>query len=428
MAAPDRRTAPPVSSFAPLSITPDNVEILSPGKTFHHLTGGDQQLARLTLMWEGGTLETPRNSLSTFVTEDMREGTATRSGAEIADAIDFAGARLAPRISEHYTGIELLAISSRLPDLLPLVEDMAVNALYSPEAVAVTARKLAGALSTKMARVAYPAACALQSAMTGPGHRAALTELPQQIADTTAAEVLTARDTIIGSGRVHAFLAGNYDEKVLSAARRLVESLPAASAVSPIKLVPYTPATPSRLDLPHPGALQAAVAMGIPTIGRDHPDYIPLRLAVIALGGYFSSRLMTNIREEKGLTYGINSYLLGTLEGASMRVSAQCDKANVEQVIDETRAEIISLATDPPRGDELHRLKLNAWTALAATVDSPLSMMNYYVTALDVGTGVDYFGRQLRVIETLTPDDIARVAATYLDTRNMSVVTCGAVG
>lgn len=427
MAAPDRRIAPPVSSFAPLEITPDSVEFLSQGKTLHHLRGGDQQLARLTLMWEGGTLETPRNSLSTFITEGMREGTATRSGAEIADAIDFAGARLTPRISEHYTGVELLAISSRLPDLLPLICDMTANAVYSPETVAVTARKLAGALSTKMARVAYPAACALQTLMTGPGHRAALTELPQQIADTTRDDVLAARNTIIGNGRVHAFLAGNFDTNILDNVRTLVNSLPPASDVSPVTLVPYSPSATSRIDLPHPGAIQAAVAMGIPTIGRSNPDYIPLRLAVIALGGYFSSRLMTNIREEKGLTYGINASLLGTLEGASMRISAQCDKANVEQVIEETRNEIRSLVTAPPCGDELHRLKLNAWTSLAATVDSPLSMMNYYITALDVGTGDDYFNRQLRVIESLTPDDIARVAAAYLDVDKLSVVTCGAV-
>ncbi|MDE6288331.1 MAG: insulinase family protein [Muribaculaceae bacterium] len=427
MAAPDRSKAPQVYSFAPLEITPDSVELLSPGKTLHFLRGGDQQLARLTLMWEGGTLETPRNSLSTFVIEDMREGTPTHSGADIADAIDFAGARLTPRISEHYTGVDLLAISSRLPDLLPLIYDMAVNAVYSPETVAVTARKLAGALSTKMARVAYPAACALQAAMTGPDHRAALTELPQQIADTTRDDVLAARNTIIGNGRLHAFLTGNFDDSILGAVRELVKSFPAASAQSPISLVPYSPSAPSRLDLPHPGALQAAVAMGIPTIGRNHPDYIPLRLAVIALGGYFSSRLMTNIREEKGLTYGINASLLGTLEGASMRISAQCDKANVEQVIDETRAEIRSLVTAPPSGDELHRLKLNAWTSLAATVDSPLSMMNYYITALDVGTGDDYFARQLKVIESLSPDDIARVAEAYLDVDKLSVVTCGAV-
>lgn len=427
MSAPDRSVAPAVCSFAPLEISPDSVEHLSPGKTLHHLRGGDQQLARLTLMWEGGTLETQRNSLSAFVTEDMREGTATRSGAEIADAIDFAGARLTPRISEHYTGIELLTLSSRLPGLLPLLRDMTLNAVYSPETVAVTARKLAGALSTKMARVVYPAACALQAAMTGPGHRAALTELPLQIADTSRDDVVAARDIIIGNGRLHAFLAGNFDTKVLDSVRSFVNSLPSASDVSPITLVPYSPASPSRLDLPHPGALQSAVAMGIPTIGRNNPDYITLRLAVIALGGYFSSRLMTNIREEKGLTYGINASLLGTLEGASMRISAQCDKANVEQVIDETRSEIRSLVSNPPCGDELHRLKLNAWTSLAATVDSPLSMMNYYVTALDVGTGDDYFARQLRVIESLTPEDIARVAETYLDVDRLSIVTCGAV-
>lgn len=72
--------------------------------------------------------------------------------------------------------------------------------------------------------------------------------------------------------------------------------------------------------------------MGMPTVLRSDADYIPLRILVTALGGYFGSRLMTNIREDKGYTYGISASLLGYRNNSFISISCQCDTSHTWQV------------------------------------------------------------------------------------------------
>jgi len=145
----------------------------------------------------------------------------------------------------------------------------------------------------------------------------------------------------------------------------------------------------------------------------------------MALGGYFGSRLMMNVREEKGLTYGISSYLLGCREGSYVTIAAQCDCDNTALVIDEIKAEMRRLADNPPQGEELSRLKLHAATSLAEILDTPASIMGYYANRLYVGTPDDYFESQQAAINALSGEIIAEMASRYLQPDMLSVVVAG---
>ncbi len=185
------------------------------------------------------------------------------------------------------------------------------------------------------------------------------------------------------------------------------------------------PEEPQTRRITKEGAFQDAIAAGMPGPDRSHSDYIALRLTVMALGGYFGSRLMLNIREEKGLTYGINAALMGTPEGSMLNIAAQCDGRSTDTVISEIGAEMRRMVTDPPTGEELRRLKLHASTDLAEILDTPTSIMGYYANRLYVGTPDDYFERQQKAIETLSPDIISEMAARYLDPSRLTIVTAG---
>jgi predicted Zn-dependent peptidase len=176
-----------------------------------------------------------------------------------------------------------------------------------------------------------------------------------------------------------------------------------------------------------PGTLQNSLSASIPTISRDHADYINLRLTIIALGGYFGSRLMSNIREEKGLTYGISASLLGMREGAHAQINAQYATGNSQRVIDEVRHELQVLATQPMPDDELTRLKRFIMSNLASTLDSPFSIVDYYQNQVLVGTPNDYFDAQFKCINSLSAETIMRMASQYLNPDDMRIVTAGSL-
>ncbi|MGM9859513.1 MAG: M16 family metallopeptidase [Muribaculaceae bacterium] len=426
MSALDRRVAPPVAMVADIHLPEKQCETLANGVELTWLRSGNQPLVRLTLQWEGGSLDMPRPWLIGTAFDAAKEGAGDLSGAQIADAVDFNGARLSKRVSDHFSGLELLVLKDRLPVMLTVLSSIISKPHFDEDAIRRILSRAAARQATKLAKVAYLAGIEVNKNLYGEQHPMAYIPKPLQITDTDSDAIADAYRLSVGAGRLHAFLAGDVTDEVLAEVRNFLAQLPVAQAVSPIKIVPFAPQQPSRTSIDMPDALQAAVAMGLPTIPRSHPDYIKLRMSIIALGGYFSSRLMKNIREDKGLTYGIQSVLLGTHEGASIRIVAQCDKAYVDQVINETCNEIRGMVANPPAGDELNRLKLNVWTSLAAITDSPFSIMDHYIADMQVGTGADYFARQLAAVESINSQEIADLVSRYIDPEQFSIAVCGA--
>jgi len=427
MSAPDRTHAPELHPPGHIAVTPAARVDVGAAGPLTAVRAGDQPVTRLVLMWEGGTFDAASPEALAVMGECLTEGTASMGADAVADAIDYAGARLAFRPADHYSGVSLLCLSDKLPGLLPLLGDIVTAPALGLHSIEVARKRRATAAAVEGAKVSVRADRELRRLITGGGHPAARYATAGSFGAVGEADVREAWRTTLGRGRrgLHAFIGGDFSDGVLDSVTDFLRGLPeGCPSPSPISIIPYDAQPPQRVDLTDGEALQSAVSMALPTPGRDHPDYIMLRLAVTALGGYFGSRLMSNIREKRGLTYGITARLLGCREGAYAAISAQCDAASVEEVVEQTRREIESLWLMPPEGDELERLRLNAWSALAAQADTPLSTIDYYATQLLVGTPPDYFERYLEAIHTVSGADIARVARGYLS-GEWSVATCG---
>jgi predicted Zn-dependent peptidase len=112
-------------------------------------------------------------------------------------------------------------------------------------------------------------------------------------------------------------------------------------------------------------------------------------------------------------------------EGAHAQINAQYAIGNTQQVIDEIRHELQVLASQPMPIDELTRLKRFVTSNLAATLDSPFSISDYYQNQLLVGTPADYFDSQFKCINSLTPERIMQIASKYLNPDDMRIVTAG---
>ena len=134
---------------------------------------------------------------------------------------------------------------------------------------------------------------------------------------------------------------------------------------------------------------------------------------------------MMNIREDKGYTYSISSALLGAREGGYITISAQCDNRYTKELIDETRAELRHMADRPLTADELTRLKFNVASDLASTLDTPMTMMDYYELRHTVGIPDDYFYARQQALSALTPAKVCETARRYLDPDALRISVAG---
>ncbi len=421
----DRSIVPEVTPFGKMTVPPQEVVMLSNGITLHIYRGGDQPICNFSVVFPGGTAEMGSECLATLVTAQMIEGTRHHSSQEIAGFLDFYGVRFGFRAYAHNTIADFYMLTEKAHDVLPMIAEIVSEPIYPATELATAKTRISSSLLAAHEDVASLAGELFNELICGPGNPIGR-PLTQELIDSIAPEVLRREYNIrFSPAGMHLFLSGMVDDDLIKLVAVTFGSLPGNRNIPRYHIAKMKPSAPGTHFIAKEDAFQSAIICGLPTIGRNNPDYIPLRLAVMALGGYFGSRLMKNIREEKGLTYGIGASLSGSQDGAYMSIAAQCDCSMARTVVKEIKNELHNLGDNPPEGDELHRLKLNAMTSLAELLDSPQSILSYYANNLLVGTPDKYFESQQKAIETLSPENIARGARLYLNPERLIIVTAG---
>jgi predicted Zn-dependent peptidase len=425
----DRTTPPATREFEHLSIPAETVEQVTDGVTLHIIDNGDLPVNRICVLWNYGLNMAAKDGCSAvaeFIPELIREGSAKIDGATLAETIDFNGAWLRARGADHYSLIDLISLNHTTPQLLDIFSDVFCNAALPENAFDAILTKSVRRRQLQLSKVATLSQECASTLMCGTGHPYLNPDSVEQIERVRYADVVRAYNIGTKHSDIHVYIGGRVDSQLLQAVRTFSLSLrptPTEKFIFPLAKMQPEPIQRQHINVP--GSLQNSLSASIPTISREHPDYINLRLTTIALGGYFGSRLMSNIREEKGLTYGISAALMGMREGAHMQINAQYATGNDQQVIDEVRHELQVLATQPMPADELTRLKRFAASNLAGTLDSPFSIVDYYQNQLLVGTPSNYFDEQFRCVNELTADTIMLMAQKYLNPDEMRIVTAG---
>ncbi|MBO4942351.1 MAG: insulinase family protein [Muribaculaceae bacterium] len=412
---PDRRTPPAVYPFAPMTMPGETVERLDNGLTFHRFSGGDQPVCNLTLHLTGGVSEMGEAAAKVLASQ-LSEGTAGRSADEISEALDDSGARLSCQSQAHHTTVKISLLTSRLPDILPVLSDMITEPSFPDDRLDVARQRLVTALHVSLEDPQAVADIRLQPLVWGRDNPLAHEMTEADIREVSAGTLRSLHRRLVCPARMHAYLSGLLDRDSIRATRDFLGNIPVLSSGYDIELHPAMPEPGGSMVVTDmPSAMQCAIACSIAAPGREHPDYVPLRFAVMALGGYFGSRLMSNIREEKGLSYGISAALMGSQDGAQVYIGTTTDRSTSDMVLDEIKHELTEMAVNPPAGEELERFRTYAMTGLAEQLDNPISVMQYYGSQNIVGTPSDYFERQQAILQSLTPDDIARTSAKYLN-------------
>ncbi len=173
-------------------------------------------------------------------------------------------------------------------------------------------------------------------------------------------------------------------------------------------------------------SVQSAVRVGWRGITRQHPDYQGLQVANVILGGYFGSRLMRNIREEKGYTYGISSVSGALRDIGFIAVVTEVANEYREQTLEEIRREITELATVEVGIDELLTVRNHIMGEIARTFDGPFASAEAIRGLIDYGPDPDYYRRFEEKVKTITPGEIKDLVATYYNTDNAIEIIAGA--
>lgn len=407
---------------------PTRILTLDNGIPLSVYDGGEAEVSRLTVVVDGGNFEVRHPALLKLMTSMVKDGAADMDAATLADIFDFNGAWIGNNAGLHFTQHQLFSLNHTFGNVVPVFAHMLATPTFSQHEFEVRRDKAAVQLEEELEQVSTRAGMCSNLMFYGRENRAYNVDMPHDIRAFTRNEVADLYTRCFTPGSLHLFLSGRVTPQMEDTVNRAFsfEGLTGKGlGFTPVAAQPVASGTVEKVSMPN--TKQSAVEVFIPLqIGRNHPDYVLLHTVVTMLGGYFGSRLMLNIRESKGLTYGIYSALEGVYDVARITVTTQCDAANVQEVISEIKKEMSRLA-DPSTYTliEMERVRSYLTTRLLAVLDSPFNIQEYHLFPLTIGTPADYFEQRINAINSLTPEQASKIAAKYIAPDALRVAVAG---
>ena len=223
--------------------------------------------------------------------------------------------------------------------------------------------------------------------------------------------------TIIISGKIHNMTTGLLNQYFgnITSKSQTVEDNPAAPKGEKKR----------KVHINKKGAVQSAIRIGSSTINKRHPDYPGLKILDSVLGGYFGSRLMKNIREEKGYTYGISSTVTSLDLSGYKVISTEVSQKNRQETIDEIYKEIRLLQNIPVGKEELALVRNYMSGEMVRMFDGPFALAESFKSAWEFGLDNNYYNILADKIKSIEPDEIIDLARTYYNIDELYEITAG---
>lgn len=199
----------------------------------------------------------------------------------------------------------------------------------------------------------------------------------------------------------------------------------------PVNVVPpqkrvFTAANETGLiQIPKADAVQFGLRLGKRIIGKNHPDYHGLKVLNTVFGGYFGSRLMSNIREDKGYTYGIGSAVVSYENDAVFTIATEVGKEVADAALNEIRFEINKIRTELIPQAELDTVRSYLQGVYMSSFDGPFSLIDRFRDLYHFGLDYAYFHNYLKTVQTISPEELQQLALTYFDPESMVTVVAG---
>jgi predicted Zn-dependent peptidase len=379
--------------------------------------------ARLWIPFAGDDALHP--ATAEVLAETILTGTARRSRIDIDTELALIGGDIGVGVDPERLVLTGSALAAELPTFLDVLADALTGATYADDEIAREKERLVERIAVSRTQPRTIAREALQKHRYG--DHPATREVPraEDVAVVTPEQVRALhRASVLPRGSV-LVLVGDIDpqgvigdlEKVLGgwASDRSAVRLPALPDLT----------GPAVLLVPRAGAVQSQIRLSAQTLPRTDPGYAALQLANLAYGGYFSSRLVENIRENKGYTYSAHSGFEFTDGTAVVNVDADTATDATAPALLETRYELGRLGQVPPAGDELESVRQYAIGSLLTSTSSQSGLAGQVLALASTGLGLEWLNEHPARVAEVTAEEVADAALKFFAPKRFTGVVVG---
>ncbi|MDT5034767.1 MAG: zinc protease, partial [Actinoplanes sp.] len=379
-------------------------------------------LVELRLRVPFGRAPLPR---ATLLSQTLFTGTGTMSSVDIAAELQTVGGGLSAGLDPDRLLVTGNSLASGLDRMLEILAAVLTDPTYPAEEVATERDRLVDHIQVAETQPAHLARKALLKQMFGRHPYAVQTPEPEQVKGVRPGQLRALHaDRVRPDGAVLVLVGDLSPEKAIDAAEKALGGWIGQGRDDNIP--PTPPLEPGPLLLvDRPGSVQSSLRMALPAVSRTDPDYAALQLANLVFGGYFSSRWVENIREDKGYTYGPHSSIEHFLAGSALIVAAEVATDVTGPALLETMYELGRIASLAPGEEELEQARRYALGTLRLGMSTQAGLAGLASIYASFGLRLDYLSAHSAALAAATREQVAEVAARYLAPSRAVTVVLG---
>ncbi len=421
---PNRKIAPQYKISENITLPEINHLKLDNEVVFHHIPRGIDDAITLIINFHGGSWIQNKRLVSRITTKTLAEGTRNKSSAEIAEILNYHAVDIGYRSGNHANFIKIMLLRKHLPIILPLLNEILTYPAFPEKEIRQYLANEKQNYIIELEEVELVARNEFYKAVFGYNHPYGTYALPEDYDKITIEDLKNFHSRVFGYNNLSIWAAGKLSDKDISLINKHLTLIHPAEKIS-FYPKPITPEKEKLIRIKKNNSLQNAIYIGNSTITTNHPDFLALQFVIIALGGYFSSRLMTNIREEKGLTYGIYSYLDTDRMGSTIVIEASVKKENTDLVLEEINKEINKLQKNGLDKEELLTVKNYLLGNMLKLIDGPYALAYYLNRVYNLGLDENIIYNHIREIKNISNEKIIEIAHKYLKFEDFYKVIVG---
>lgn len=412
---PDRTVAPPIVDAVNfnLQLQPYQKYILKNGVEVYAINAGTEEVLQVEWVFDAGNWQETKNLQAAMTNHLLKNGTSTKSAYELNEYFDYYGAYLNRNCYAETATITLHCLAKHIKELLPAVKEVIADSTLPEKEMEIAVQNMKQKLEVNLKKSSFVAGRLIDVYLFGEDHPYGRFSRYEDFDRLTREDLLNFYNEYYRNGSFKIFIAGRLPEQIDQLLEQYFGDLPNNAAAK--KTFSILPAAEKKHTVINDDKNnQGSIRIARPFFNRHHPDFLKCQVLNVVFGGYFGSRLMANIREEKGYTYGIHSYLLNNRYDNGWMISTEAGREVSAAAIEEVYREMALLREEPVDAEELLLVKNFMMGSILGDLDGPFHIIARWKNIILNGVGDDFFERSIQNIKTITAEDLQEMAGKYL--------------
>ncbi|MBN9379167.1 MAG: insulinase family protein [Chitinophagaceae bacterium] len=416
----NRTIAPPIKDAKEfdLQLPLYKKQVLRNGIEVYTIDLGNEDALMITWIFDAGNSYEKKNGLAAAVSALLKNGTSSRTAYNINEHFEYYGAYLS-RASHHETAdITLHCLNKHVSQLLPVVAELISDSVFPEEELAIYKKNGQQRLQVNLKKSDFVAGRLIESYLYGFEHPYGKYSMLEDFQHLQREDLLSFFQQYYSHGACRMIVAGKLPATLPEELDRYFGGLPLHAPVPQDQstLPKIIPAQQKKYDIVNdPDGVQGSIRIARNFPNRHHPDFQKVQVLNNVFGGFFGSRLMTNIREDKGYTYGIYSYLLNNRQESALLITTEAGKEVCRATIEEVYKEMQLLREEPIDEEELAMARNFTIGTILGDLDGPFQVASRWKNLILNGLDERYFYEGIRIVKTITPEELQELAQQYLD-------------